>query len=155
MLKHLRAQNRAIERGLKDVNSYLKKISPELALDESGRVRLQFQEVGLHIRVMPEYNLILFKTFINFLPDPVNGNLLPLYYHLLDHNDSPDTGLAYFCIVDAQEIGADKDVISVEFKRPITDTSEDEFKSALGAVGEVANIYMKRLEEEFGAPLIP
>jgi hypothetical protein len=156
MLKHLRAKNRSIEDGVENVEKYLKKMGVEDgALDEGGRARVQYNQVGLHIRVLPEHNLIIFKTFTNFLPDPAEGTLLPLHYHLLDLNDEPMTGLAYFSIVDSREIGQEHDAISVETKRPLADMSFEEFESSVQAVGEVANIYMGRLEEMFGAPRIP
>jgi hypothetical protein len=47
------------------------------------------------------------------------------------------------------------DVISVETKRPIVDISFEEFSASLEAVGEVANMWMNRLEQEFKAPRIP
>lgn len=155
MFAHLRAHNRAIERGIKSIESYLKKVSDSAALDEQGRCRLQYQDVGVHIVVLPEHNLVIFKTFINFLPDPASGKLLPLYYHLLDMSDEPSTGMAYFSIVASEELDLKSDVISVETKRPIVDISFEEFKTCLQTVGEVANLWIERLETEFDAPRIP
>ncbi len=155
MLDHLRAQNRAIEKGLKDIGTYLNKASKGAALDERGRCRLQFEQVGVHIVVLPDANMVIFKTFINYLPDPDSGKILPLYYHLLDMSDHPQTGMAYFSIVAAEELGEEHDVISVETKRPIADMSYDEFVSCLRTVGEVGNMWMGRLETEFGAPHVP
>lgn len=155
MLSHLKAQHRAVEKGIKDIESYLKKVSEGVTLNEQGRARLQYNNVGLHLVVMPDHNIVIFKTFINLLPDPATGKLLPLYYHLLDMNDEPQSGLAYFSIVAAEQIGMEKDVISVETKRPIADISFEEFKAAMDAVGEVANLWMERLESEFGAPRVP
>ncbi len=155
MLSHLRAQHRAIEKGIKDIGNYLNRVSDGAKLDERGRCRLQFENVGVHILVRPEANMVIFKTFINYLPDPSTGKILPLYYHLLDMSDEPVTGMAHFAIVAAEQLGTEHDVISVEAKRPIADISFEEFTSCLQAVGEVANAWMERLEAEFGAPRIP
>jgi len=155
MLSHLRARNRTVEKGVKDIEDYIKGVAKGVELDERGRCRLQYGQVGVHVVIVPEHNLVMFKTFTNFLPDPDAGTILPLYYHLLDINDEPATGLAYFSIVAAEEMGVDQDVISVELKRPITDISEEEFKVCLEAVGEVANKYMSVLEEQFKAPRVP
>jgi hypothetical protein len=155
MLSHLRAQNRAIERGVKAIESYIGRISSNTTLDEGGRCRIQYENVGVHIVVLPDHNLVIFKTFINFLPDPSTGKVLPLYYHLLDMSDEPQTGMAYFAIVAAEALDFERDVISVETKRPIADISFDEFTSCLQTVGEVANQWIDRLEEEFGAPRVP
>ena len=152
MLPHLRA----VEKGVKAINSYLHKISKGQAeLDEKGRCRIQYQNIGVHIHVIPGHDLVIFKAFINFLPDPSTGKVLPLYYHLLDMNDEPDTGLAYFSIVAAEELNTDNDIISVETKRPITDISFDEFNNCLQTVGEVSNRYIDSLEQTFDAPRIP
>lgn len=156
MLAHLRAKNRTVERGLKSIEEYIKSASSGgVELDANGRCRLQYDQIGVHIIVIPEHNLILFKSFTNFLPDPESGTILPLYYHLLDMNDEPQTGLAYFSIVAAEEMSMEQDVISVEVKRTITDISEDEFMSSLQAVGEVANAFMKNLEDKFKAQRVP
>jgi hypothetical protein len=155
MLSHLRAQHRTIEKGIKDINSYLDRASKGAHLDEAGRCRLQFENVGVHIVVRPDANMVIFKTFINFLPAPESGKILPLYYHLLDMSDEPETGLAYFAIVSSEQIGTDRDVISVEAKRPIADISFEEFVICLRIVGEVANQWMPRLEAEFDAPHVP
>jgi hypothetical protein len=155
MLSHLRAHNRAIEQGVKAIEGHLKKISDGAVLDPGGRCRLQYEDVGVHIVVLPEHNLVIFKTFINFLPDPASGKLLPLYYHLLDMSDEPDTGMAYFAIVAGEELDMEHDVISVETKRPIADISLDEFRTCVQIVGEVANLWIDRLEEKFDAPRIP
>jgi hypothetical protein len=155
MLAHLRARHRTIERGIKAINTYLNKISEGAALDDKGRCRIQYENVGLHIIARPDENLLIFKAFTNFLPDPETGKILPLYYHLLDMSDEPSTGLAYFAIVASEEVGAESDMISVETKRPIADISYEEFETCLKSVGEVANLWMGRLEEEFGAVRIP
>ncbi|MGF1505784.1 MAG: YbjN domain-containing protein [Chloroflexi bacterium] len=155
MLSHLRAQNRAIEKGLRSLEKYLQKIDSSMTLDERGRARIQYNQVGLHIHAIPDANLVIFKTFINFLPDPAEGTLLPLHYALLDLNDEPMTGLAYFSIVDSREIGSEHDAISVETKRPLADMSEEEFMQCVRAVGEVANIFMEKLEADFKAPRVP
>ncbi|HEC22720.1 MAG TPA: hypothetical protein ENI95_07370 [Chloroflexi bacterium] len=155
MLSHLRAQHRAIEKGIKAIDTYLGRVSKGAKLDERGRCRLQYENVGLIVLVIPDHNIVIFKTFINFLPDPASGKLLPLYYHLLDMSDEPETGLAYFAIVAAEELGAEKDIISVETKRPIADISFEEFITCVRAVGEVANRWMERLEKEFEAPRVP
>lgn len=154
MLDHLKAHNRAIERGIRNINKFLDQMA-DSSLDENGRCRIQYRDIGLHVVVMPEHNLVIFKTFINMLPDPGSGKLLPLYYHLLDMNDEPQTGMAYFAIVASEEVGMDSDVISVETKRPIVDISLEEFKSSVETVGEVANHFMGSLEEEFHAPVVP
>ena len=70
MLTHLRTQHRAIEKGIKAINEYLGRVSQGAALDDQGRCRIQFENVGLHVLVRPEHNMVIFKTFINFLPDP-------------------------------------------------------------------------------------
>ncbi len=155
MLSHMRAHLRAIEKGVRDIEGYLHRINPNARFDEAGRCRLQYENVGVHVIIQPEHNIVLFKTFINFLPDPAAGKLLPLYYHLLDMSDEPQTGLAYFSIVAAEQLGTERDVISVETKRLISDTSYDEFLECLKVVGEVANQWMERLEQEFGAPRVP
>ncbi len=155
MLTHLRTQHRAIEKGIRAINEYLGRVSQGAALDDQGRCRIQFENVGLHVLVRPEHNMVIFKTFINFLPDPESGKILPLYYHLLDMSDEPETGMAYFAIVASEQIGSERDAISVETKRPIADMSYEEFVSCLRIVGEVANLWMDRLEAEFGAPRIP
>jgi len=155
MLAHLRAKNRTVEKGVKSITEYIKGVANGVELDDRGRCRLQYGQVGVHVMVVPEHNLVMFKTFTNFLPDPDSGTILPLYYHLLDMNDEPATGLAYFSIVASEEMGVEQDVISVELKRPITDISEDEFKLCLEAVGEVANKYMPILEEQFKAQRVP
>lgn len=156
MLAHLRARNRTVEKGIKSIEDYIQNASSGgVELDPSGRCRLQYDQIGVHIIVIPDHNLILFKAFTNFLPDPESGNILPLYYHLLDMNDEPLTGLAYFSIVAAEEMGMEQDVISVEVKRTITDISEEEFMASLQAVGEVANAFMYKLEETFKAQRIP
>jgi hypothetical protein len=155
MLSHLRAQNRAIEKGVKSISGFIGRISSDATLDEHGRCRIQYNDVGVHIVVLPDHNLVIFKTFINFLPDPSTGKVLPLYYHLLDMSDEPQTGMAYFAIVAAEALEFERDVISVETKRPIADISFDEFQGCLQIVGEVANQWIGRLEEEFGAPRVP
>lgn len=155
MLTHLRARHRTIERGIKAVNTYLDRISEGAKLDGKGRCRVQYENVGLHVVALPDDNMLLIKAFINFLPDPETGKILPLYYHLLDMSDAPATGLAYFAIVASEEMGAERDIISVETKRPIADISFEEFEICLKSVGEVANLWMGRLEAEFGAPPIP
>jgi hypothetical protein len=155
MLSHLKAQHRAIEKGLKNIDRYLAKVTDGVQLNEQGRARVQYQNVGVQIVVLVEHNMVIFKAFINFLPDPDSGKILPLYYHLLDMSDEPQTGMAYFSIVAAEEIGAEKDCISVETKRPIADISLGEFKGCVQAVGEVANQWMPRLAEEFDAPVVP
>jgi hypothetical protein len=155
MLSHLRAQHRSVEKGLKAIESYLGKVSEGAKLDERGRCRVQYHDVGIHVVVLPQHNIVIFKAFINFLPEPSSGKLLPLYYHLLDMSDEPDTGLAYFSIVASEELKTDRDIISVETKRPIADISFEEFKANLEAVGEVANKWIGRLENEFDAPKVP
>jgi hypothetical protein len=151
MLPHLKA----IEKGIQSIESYLKKTDAEAALDESGRCRLQIDNVGVYVVVDPDEDKVVFKSFINTLPDPATGKVLPLYYCLLDMNDAPDTGLAYFAIVASEEVGGEHDVISVESKRPIIDISFEEFKACLKTVGDVSNQWMDRLEQEFEAPRIP
>ena len=155
MLQHLKAQNRAIEQGIKNIDKYLGKVSEGAHLDENGRCRIQFQEVGLHIVVLPDANMVIFKSFTNFLPDATSGKILPLYYHLLDMSDNPQTGMAYFAIVAAEEVGSDHDMISVETKRPIADMSFEEFEQCARIVGEVANLWMHKLAEDFDAPVVP
>ena len=155
MLQHLKAQNRAIEQGIKNIDKYLGKVSEGAHLDENGRCRIQFQEVGLHIVVLPDANMVIFKSFTNFLPDATSGKILPLYYHLLDMSDNPQTGMAYFAIVAAEEVGSDHDMISVETKRPIADMSFEEFEQCAQIVGEVANLWMHKLAEDFDAPVVP
>ncbi len=155
MLSHLRAQHRSVEKGLKAIETYLGKVSQGAVLDERGRCRIQYNDVGIHVVVLPQHNMVIFKSFINFLPEPSSGKLLPLYYHLLDMSDNPDTGLAYFSIVASEELKTERDIISVETKRPIADISFEEFKANLEAVGEVANKWMNRLESEFNAPKVP
>jgi len=155
MLNHLRAHNRAIEKGLRDINGYLERVSKGTQLNDDGKARIQYKDVGVHVLALPGINLVIFKTFINFLPDPTGGKILALYYDLLDKNDAPDTGLAYFSIVAAEEVGAERDVISVETKRPLIDMSFEEFTNCLTIVGEVANVQMVRLAEEFGADPVP
>nr|MBN1229389.1 hypothetical protein [Anaerolineae bacterium] len=155
MLSHLKAQHRAVEKGVKNIEQYIGKVSEGAKLDERGRCRIQFQDVGVHVLVLADHNIVIFKTFINFLPDPESGKILPLYYHLLDMSDEPQTGMAYFAIVAAEEIGSERDAISVETKRPIADISFEEFKACLGVVGEVANLWMQRLAEEFDALPVP
>jgi hypothetical protein len=151
MLPHL--QN--VEKGIKNINNYLDKISKGAQLDESGRCRLQLDQVGVHVVAVPGEDLLIFKAFINFLPDPATGKLLPLYYHLLDMNDNPETGIAHFAIVASEEVGSEQDMICVEVKRTIVDVSFEEFSACLKSVGEVANAWMPRLVEEFEASLIP
>jgi len=151
MLPHVKA----VEKGIKAVEDYLKKIEKNLALDETGRCRVQIGEVGVYVVVSTQRDLVLFKAFINTLPDPGTGKVLPLYYHLLDMNDAPETGLAYFAIVASEEVGGEHDVISVETKRPIVDISYEEFSLCLNAVGDVANQWMTRLEGEFEAMRLP
>ena len=151
MLPHLRS----IEKGIKAINGYLNRVSKGAKLDENGRCRLQAEQVGIHVVATPGQDLLTFKAFINFLPDPATGKVLPLYYHLLDMNDEPETGLAYFAIVASEEVGGEHDVISVECTRPIADISFDEFSACLKAVGMVANQWIDRLEEEFDAPKVP
>jgi len=151
MLPHLKA----VEKGIKSVEDYLKKLDKTLALDEGGRCRVQMGEIGVYVVVSTQRDLILFKAFINTLPDPNTGKVLPLYYHLLDMNDAPDTGLAYFAIVASEEVGGERDVISVEVKRPIVDITYEEFTLCLNAVGDVANQWVGRLEEEFEAARMP
>lgn len=155
MLSHLRAQHRAIEKGIRAINSYLARLSSDLSLDEHGRCRLQVEDVGVHVVVQPDHNIVIFKAFINFLPAPETGKILPLYYHLLDQSDEPQTGMAYFAIVASEELGSERDAISVETKRPIADISYEEFVACVKTVGEVANLWMPRLEEEFDAPRVP
>lgn len=156
MLSHLRAQHRSIEKGIKSIDSYLSKTTEgHVTLDENGRARIQYGDVGIHVVVLPDHNLVIFKAFINLLPDPESGTILPLYYHLLDMSDEPQTGMAYFAIVAAEEIGMERDVISVETKRPIVDISLDEFKMSVSAVGEVANAWIEKLAKEFDAPPVP
>jgi hypothetical protein len=151
MLPHLRS----IEKGIKSIDGYLNRISKGAQLDENGRCRLQADQVGVHVVVAPEQDILTLKAFINFLPDPATGKVLPLYYHLLDMSDAPETGLAYFAIVASEEVGGEHDVISVECKRPIVDITFEEFTACLRAVGSVANEWMNRLEEEFEAPKVP
>lgn len=151
MLPHLKN----LEKGVKAIEDYLRRISKDAQLDENGRCRLQIGEVGIYVVVQPGLDILLFKAFINSLPDPSTGKVLPLYYHLLDMNDAPETGLAYFAIVASEEVGSQHDVISVETKRPIIDISFDEFQLCLNAVAEVASQWMVRLEEEFAAPRVP
>jgi hypothetical protein len=155
MLSHLKAQHRAIEKGIKNISEYLDKTANGAKLDERGRARIQYENIGVHVVIIPDHNIVIFKAFINFLPDPNSGKILPLYYHLLDQSDEPQTGLAYFSIVAAEEIGAEKDCISVETKRPIADISLDEFRACVSAVGEVANAWMQKLAEQFDAPPVP
>ncbi len=151
MLPHLKS----VEKGIKAVEGYLTKIEKGLKLDDNGRCRIQLGEVGVYVVVSPERDILVFKAFINTLPDPASGKVLPLYYHLLDMNDAPEIGLAYFAIVASEEVGGDHDVISVETKRPIIDISFEEFELCLNAVGEAANQWMPRLEEEFEAARVP
>ncbi|MBN1428451.1 MAG: CesT family type III secretion system chaperone [Anaerolineae bacterium] len=151
MLPHLRS----IEKGIKNIDGYLNRVSKGSKLDENGRCRLQADQVGIHIVVAPGQDLLTFKAYINLLPDPATGKVLPLYYHLLDMSDEPETGQAYFAIVASEEVGGEHDVISVECKRPIVDISFDEFTACLQAVSSVANQWMDRLEEEFDAPKVP
>ena len=151
MLPHLKA----VEKGIQAIESYLKRIESDARLDENGRCRLQINNVGVYVVVSPNVDKVVFKSFINTLPDPATGKVLPLYYHLLDMNDEPDTGLAYFAIVASEEVGSPHDVISVESKRPIIDISFEEFKACLDTVGEVSTRWMDRLEREFEAPRIP
>jgi hypothetical protein len=156
MLSHLRAQHRSVEKGIKDIDSYLVKTTEgHVKLDDNGRARIQYGNIGIHVVVLPDHNLVIFKAFINLLPDPEGGKILPLYYHLLDMSDEPQTGMAYFAIVAAEEIDMERDVISVETKRPIVDISLEEFKMSVSAVGEVANAWMEKLEKEFDAPPVP
>jgi hypothetical protein len=155
MLSHLRAQHRAVEKGIKSINGHLGRVSEGAKLDENGRCRIQFQNVGIHVVALPDHNIVIFKAFINFLPEPESGKILPLYYHLLDMSDEPQTGLAYFSLVAAEQIGAEKDAVSVETKRPIADISFEEFLACITAVGEVANAWMPKLAEEFQAPPVP
>jgi hypothetical protein len=151
MLPHLKN----LEKGVKNIEGYLTRIDKAAQLDQTGRCRLQIGEVGIYVVVQPGQDILLFKSFINTLPDPATGKVLPLYYHLLDMNDALETGLAYFAIVASEEVGGDHDVISVETKRPIVDITFEEFELCLKAVSEVANRWMVRLEEEFAAMRIP
>jgi hypothetical protein len=151
MLPHLRS----IEKGIKSIDGYLNRVSKGAQLDENGRCRLQADQIGVHVVVVPDQDILTFKAFINFLPDPATGKVLPLYYHLLDMSDAPETGLAYFAIVASEEVGGEHDVISVECKRPIVDITFEEFTACLKAVGNVANQWLSRLEEEFDAPRVP
>lgn len=153
MLDHLRAHHRAIERGVRQIQESLKKVA-DTALDERGHAVVHVEDVGVHVVVSPEHNLVIFKSFINFLPDPASGKVLPLYYHLLDMNDEPDTGLTYFSIVASEEMDAEQDIISVETKRPIADISHEEFEICLATVGEVGTNFTALLEEQFSAPRI-
>lgn len=155
MLSHLRSQNRNLERGIKNIQDYLKQFAGGVQLDERGRARVQYGNVGVHVMVLPDHNIVIFKAFINILPDPGSGKILPLYYHLLDMNDEPSTGLAYFSIVAAEQVGMERDCVSVECKRPIADISPEEFKMCVEAVGEVSNQWMPRLQEQFEAPPVP
>jgi hypothetical protein len=151
MLPHLRA----VEKGIKNIDDYLNRVSKGARLDENGRCRLQADQIGIHVVATPGQDILTFKAFINFLPDPATGKVLPLYYHLLDMSDAPETGLAHFAIVASEEVGGEHDVISVEVKRPIADISFDEFAACLKSVGTVANQWIDRLEEEFDAPRVP
>lgn len=151
MLPHLKA----VEKGIKAIDEYLGRVSKGAKLDENGRCRLQAENVGLHVVVSPTNDIVIFKTFINFVPDPASGKILPLYYHLLDMSDNPETGLAHFAIVASEEVGAEHDMISVEVKRPISDISFEEFTACLRAVSGLANQYIVKLEEEFAAPRVP
>ncbi|MCC6904609.1 MAG: hypothetical protein IT326_02125 [Anaerolineae bacterium] len=154
MLSHLKAQNRHIENGIRTVEQTLKKLA-DASLDEKGRCRIQYGPIGMHVVADAEHNLLVVKAFTNFLPDPNSGKVLPLYYHLLDMNDAPQTGLAYYSIVASEEIGLEQDVISVETKRPIAGVSHEEFIACLEAVGEVAQTAIAQLAEKFDAPPIP
>jgi hypothetical protein len=151
MLPHLKQ----IEAGIQSIEGYLKRLNPDAELDEKGHFVVQMDQVRVHIVVFPNVDKVVFKAYINMLPDPATGKVLPLYYHLLDMNDSPDTGLAFFAIVASEEVGTEHDVISVEAKRQIIGISQDEFQTCLTAVGEVSNAWMERLEQEFDAPHIP
>ena len=151
MLPHLKA----VEKGIKSVEDYLHKINRDFKLDENGRCRLQVGDVGVYVVVSTKRDLILFKAFTNTLPEPSTGKVLPLYYHLLDMNDAPETGLAYYAIVASEEVGGEHDVISVETKRPIIDITFEEFNLCLKAVGDLANQAMGHLEEEFSAMRMP
>jgi hypothetical protein len=151
MLPHLKA----IEKGIKSIEGFVARIDKSARLGADGRCRLQIDDVGVYVVIAPDVDKVVFKAFINTLPDPSTGKVLPLYYHLLDMNDAPDTGLAYFAIVASEEVGGQHDVISVESKRPIVDISFEEFSACLKTVGEVAHQWMERLETEFEAPRIP
>lgn len=148
--------SRATEKGLRTLEKHIRKVSNgNVQLGRDGRCVIRYERVAVYILAVPSHDLVIFKSFINFVPDPNSGMVLPLYYHLLDMNDEPETGDAYFAIVAGEEIGKEQDAISVEVKRPITDISFDEFMRCVVSVGDVSNRYMLKLANEFKAPPVP
>lgn len=144
------------ERGLKELNKHIKTISKGACqLGGDRKCRLAYENINIYIAAFPAADLVIFKSFINFVPEPATGKVLPLYYHLLDMNDEVETLDAYFAIVSGEEIGRETDVVSVEVKRPLTDISFLEFTRCLISVGEVSNKYIRKLATEFQAPPVP
>jgi hypothetical protein len=145
-----------IEKGLADLDKHIRMVTNgKVGLGPDGQCVLQWKSIIVYIVAVPPQDLVIFKTFINFLPDSGTGMILPLYYHLLDMNDETETGFAYFAIVSGGDNPNARDVISVEVKRPISDISFDEFMGCLASVGEVSNRYIVKLQKEFQAPPVP
>jgi len=144
-----------IKKGLKELEKHISKITNgKVKLDENYRCKFHLENIAIYLLAVPQYDLLILKSYINFLPDPNSGMILPLYYHLLDMNDEHETGFAYFAIVSGQN-PTDKDMISIEAKRPITDISFEEFYRCLLSVGKVSQQYVEKLEKEFQAPRVP
>lgn len=150
------AEEKVIHKGLRELDRHILKVTRgRNRLDPDGRCRLRYERVSVHIRAIPQQDLVIFKSFINFVPDPNTGMVLPLYYHLLDKSDHPETGDAYFTIAASEEIGTERDAISLESRRPLTDMSFEEFRRCLSSVALASDRYIVKLRDEFQAPPIP
>ncbi|MGF1506790.1 MAG: hypothetical protein ACFB51_16910 [Anaerolineae bacterium] len=72
----------------------------------------------------------------------------------MDLSDNPETGLAYFCIMDGKEVGMAQNVIGVEVKHTISDLGYNEFSASLLAMEVVASRHAGRIADAYGAPRI-
>lgn len=146
----------AVARGLQELDRAIQTISRGNAqLDPEGRCRLRYQRISVHVRAIPALDLVIFKSFINFVPHPNTGMVLPLYYHLLDQNDALETGEAYFALVPAEEAGTERDVISMEARRPLSDITLEGVRRCLASVALTSDAYIIKLRDEFQAPPVP
>ena len=153
MFKHLRAQGRSIERAMKDVEKFTQRYD-ENANFEGGKALLMREGIWLQICPDRENNILAIKAYTNYIPNLEAPTLRDLYYSLLDLSDNPETGLAYFCIMDGDEVGMAQDVIGVEVKRPLADMSWEEFEAGVDAVEEVAALHAPRIAKEYDLPRI-
>lgn len=126
------------------INDFLRKMGNMGPLDSDGMCFLKIVDAHIGIKLLRGKGLLMVASPVMSLPET---NLLPLFRKMLTLNHANTLDAAF-------SINERFGTIDLQIKRPLKDLDYSEFERAVKVVAEVANKFIKVLQQEFGTEMI-